>query len=781
MTRLHPEAAAALRAAIEDAGGNEVFLVGEVEGGRVVRVEVHARGTEDAVLALRGRARPGQVVIHNHPSGELRPSGADLALAGQFGEDGVGFVIVDNEATRSFWVVEPKAKRRVGVDPATVRGFFEEALPGILPGWEPRPGQVDMALRVAVALDEGGVVVLEAGTGTGKSLAYLVPAALWAMANEDRVMVSTYTRTLQAQLLADDLPLVTRALGPALKVALLKGRNNYLCRRRLEGALAESEDEPDLLRLRDWVASTPTGDVADAGFDLPEELWERVESDADQTLRARCPHFNRCFYYEARRALAGAHVGVVNHALLLADLALKQDSGGVGVLPAFSRVVLDEGHHLEEAATSAGAVRVSARAVSRAVGPLLARSGRPGALERLGGRYPGVRRAAGEAEGAVTQARDHARRAFAALEVGVTEPARVRGPAPQAPVLHPLIEDLEDAAGRLGVVEAALEGERVPPAEAQPVLDLGRSRRRLVAAAGAARAFLEEDADHVRYLDPAPGGLGLSRAPIHVGPFVQRTLRDGLESAVLTSATLSVHHRFEHYLERVGLEGAATETWPSPFDYARHAILGLPRDLPAPDQPGFAEAAADAITDAVLASRGGAFVLCTSHAAVRELSARVEPTVGNRHALLVQGRASRGRLLERFRGDPHAVLFGTDSFWEGVSVRGDGLRLVLIPRLPFRVPTEPVAEARYERLRAEGKDPFRAFALPQAVLRLRQGFGRLIRSSTDRGAVLILDRRLHEMWYGRVFLASMPPARRLTGPLRAVITELRAFYAGILA
>lgn len=777
MTRLAPDAALAVRAAIEDAGGNEVFLVGDVEGRTVVRVEVHARGTEDAVLALRGRARPGQVVIHNHPSGELRPSGPDLELAGRFGEDGVGFVIVDNLAERSFWVVEPKARRRVAVDPDDVRRFFGEDLPRVMPGWEARPGQVDMALRIAAAFDEGGVVVLEAGTGTGKSLAYLVPAALWAMANEDRVIVSTYTRTLQAQLLRDDLPLVTRTLGPHLRVALLKGRNNYLCRRRMELAAQESPEDADLARLAAWASTSATGDVGDAGFDVPDEAWDRVESDADQTLRARCPHFNRCFYYEARRAMAAAHVGVVNHALLLADLALKQDTGGTGILPAFGRVVIDEGHHLEEAATAAGEARVSARTVSRAVGPLLARGARPGALDRLARRFAAVRGLVPEAEGAAAQARDHARLVFAELEEGVHEPVRVRGVAPQASRLQPLVEDLEAAAARLGAIEAALEGERVAPAEAQPLLDLGRARRRLVAAAGAARDFVGESADHVRWLDPSPGGLGLARAPIDVGPFVRRTVRDGLEAAVLTSATLTVNGRFDHFLGRVGLEGAAVGEWPSPFDYARHAILALPRDLVAPDAAGFAEAAAAAIAEAVRASRGGAFVLCTSHAAVRDLSARVEAALGGRHALLVQGRTARARLLDRFRADPHSVLFGTDSFWEGVSVRGEGLRLVVIPRLPFRVPTEPVAEARYERLKVEGKDPFRAYALPQAVLKLRQGFGRLIRSTTDRGAVVILDRRLHEMWYGRVFLASMPPARRLVGPTRVVMGELRTFFS----
>lgn len=775
--RLHPDAARALRDAIADADGNEVFAIGEVEGGRVVRVEVHARGTDDQVLALSSRPRPGQVVLHNHPSGVLLPSPADLHLASAFGEDGVGFVIVDNGVSRANWVVEPHARRAVPVDPTAVERFFTVELPRVLPGWEPRPGQVDMALRVAAALDEGGVVVLEAGTGTGKSLAYLVPAALWALANEGRVVVSTYTRTLQGQLVADDLPVLARVLGTGFRSAVLKGRGNYLCRRKLGLAVEEAPDDEAVARVAAWAGTSATGDVADAGFDIDDDLWERVESDTDQTLRARCPHFNACFYYQARRAVAAAHVAVVNHALLLSDLSVKAANDGVGILPRFDRVVLDEAHHLEEAATAVGAVRLSARSVARAAGPLLPRGRRPGALDRVGRRFPAAGARVGEAADAVALARDHARLGFEALGEGVLEAVRVRGEAPHAAFLGELADDLDRVAARLGAIEAALDGEPIPPGDMQPVLDLGRARRRFADAAGAARAFLADTPEQVRYLDPGAAGVAVARAPVDIGPFVRKTLGEGTHTTVLTSATLAVHGRIDHYLGRVGLEGAAFAQFPSPFDYARQAILATPRDICPPDAPAFHDEAAAVIADAIEQSRGGAFVLCTSHAAVRELSRRVEARLGGRFAFLVQGRGPKGRLLDRFREDRGSVLFGTDSFWEGVSVRGEALRLVVIPRLPFRVPTEPVAEARYERLRDQGLDPFRAYALPQAVLRLRQGFGRLIRSASDRGVVLLLDRRLHEMWYGRVFLASLPPARRLVGPSRAVIAELGRFYA----
>lgn len=757
-----------MRRAIAEVGGDEVFAVGSLDSkGRVAQIEVHARGTADAVLALRSRPRAGQVVIHNHPSGELRPSEPDIGLAGDFGEDGVGFVIVDNRLSAARWVVEPHAKKVVPVDPAAIRHIFEEALPAAFAGWEPRPGQIDMALQVASTLDGGGVTVLEAGTGTGKSLAYLVPSVLWALQNDGRVVVSTYTRTLQGQLVAEDLPALAKVLQ--FKSALLKGRNNYLCKRKLELA----GTEPAIRRIRDWAAASQTGDQADLGFDVDDEAWELVESDTDQTLRARCEHFNSCFYYQARRRAAAAHLIVANHALLLTDLQIKSQ-GATGILPDVDRVVMDEAHHLEQAATSVGACRLSAYGLARAVGPLISRGRRPGALERIVAAFPAAAPVALDALDASSTVRELGGFWFEGHEV--KNPTRLTGPPPESEALASLARDLERAAARLGAVENALGEAEIKPTEAQPLLDVGRARRRLEEAASAAREILGENPERVRWLEPGSRGVAAVHAPLDIGAFLHKHLAEDRHAAVLTSATLAVNGSFEHWLGRVGLPEARTATFPSPFRYREQAVLGLPRDLPKPDDPSWNEAIAEALVKLLRASRGGAFVLCTSYAAVEELGGRVEAALGKEHAVLRQGRGAKGRLLDHFRRDRGAILFGTDSFWEGVSVRGDGLRLVVIPRLPFRVPTEPVSQARHERLVAQGLDPFRAWSLPEAVLKLRQGFGRLIRSGSDRGAVVILDRRLHEMWYGRIFLASLPDATRIVGPSRAVVERLESFY-----
>lgn len=766
--RFSADAAAAMRAAIAEAEGAEVFAVGSVEGGSVVAIEVHARGTEDAVLALRSRPRAGQVVVHNHPSGVLRPSEADLHLAGPFGEDGIGFVIVDNAVTASTWVVEPAARITRAIDRDELVRVFAEVLPAASPGWEARPGQVEMALAVADTLDGGGVAALEAGTGTGKSLAYLVPAALWARANEGKVVVSTHTKNLQAQLASEDLPALARALD--VRFAVLEGRTNYVCKRKLLAA----EGGETIERARAWAATTATGKIAELDMAVDDELRDAIESDADQTLRARCPHFNTCFYYQARRTAAAAHVVVVNHALLFRDVALK--AVGARLLPDFDRVILDEAHHLEQAATGAADCRASEIGIARALAPLVARRGRPGALERVSELADAAAGAAIEAAAEVPRVRAAARDAFAVLGGGVDNPLRIVGPPPHEPVYAALVEGIRALAARLGAVLAGLEGVKIPAAKMQPVLDVGRAKRRLEEAATALSGMRDVDADWVRWLDPGARGVAAVRAPLDVAPMVRAALHDGMEAAVLASATLAVAGDMRPVLGRVGLADAATRVFPSPFDFSSAVLLALPKDLPAPDQDGWWEQVIEATRAAIEASGGGAFVLCTSHEAVRRIGDALHAALGNRHAILRQGGIARERLLERFRADRGAVLVGTDSFWEGVSVKGEGLRLVVIPRLPFRVPTEPVAEARYQRIEARGGDPFRQWALPGAVLKLRQGFGRLVRSTSDRGVVMILDRRVHEAWYGRVFLSALPPATRAVGPSRAVLERVRAFF-----
>ncbi len=792
--RFREAAAATLREAITQAGGIEVFAIGEVDGeGLVSALTIHCRGNAQATPALLTRPRAGQVVIHNHPSGVMQASEADLHLASRYGDEGVGVVIVDNPVARDLWVVEPHRPVALPVDSDRLDRLFEEDLRRVIPGHEVRPQQVEMARAVAGLLGEGGLLLAEAGTGTGKSLAYLAPAVLWALENDSKVVVSTYTRNLQSQILGADLPLL-RQSGLEFEVALLKGRGNYLCRRKLGLALEDPGDDGQALEaLEAWSRTSLEGSLQDYGEVVDTLVWDRVESHTDQTLRARCPHYNTCFYYQSRRQAAASHLLVVNHALLLADLWLKAD-GGDGLLPRYGRVIIDEGHHLADAATQAVSGRLGALAITRAIAPLLPRKKRRGVLQRIT-EGPGVDNAAVSQRCTVLtdvlrQLKEEVPPAFELIGDLLLEDApqaRITGQVEEsaawqtsAEAIRELCRSLGQAADRIEILEGELGEAKLPVAQLQLVLDLATARRRLQTHRELAGLMLEsERGGWCRWVEGKEGSASsalLQSAPVNVGPLLSRLLWDPLQAVVVTSATLAVSGRFDHYREIHGIEEAQEACYPSPFDYRRQAVLGLPKDLPRPGDEGYLQACAELGVKLVELTGGGAFVLCTSFEMVRWMAEALERAVGDRIPILVHGRSSREKLLSRFQRSQNAVLVGTDSFWEGVSVPGDGLRLVVIPRLPFRVPTHPVAQARYEFLKAQGRDPFLAWSLPEAVVKLRQGFGRLVRTQADRGAVVLLDRRIHDMRYGRVFLRSLPPAERYVGPSKRVLERLDQFY-----
>ncbi len=808
--RFTSDAARTLRRAIREAGGVEVFAIGQVENQRVNAVTVTCRGQEAAVPALLDRPRTGQVVIHNHPSGNLTPSDADMHLAGLYGDDGIGVVIVDSQVSRDNWVVEPHETRVKVVDPELVKHIFTAKMAQTIDGYEPRPGQLSMALQVARALSDDTPFVCEAGTGTGKSLGYLVPAALWALANDSTVVVSTHTKALQDQLCSSDLPKLLEA-GLEVRSAVLKGRNNYVCKRRLAIADDEDTDADDTARVEldavlEWEQITHDGTRADLPITVPHTLWERIESDSDLTLRVRCPHYATCHYYQARRAAAGAHIVVVNHALLLADLAIRE-LGGKGVLPKYHRVIIDEAHHLEDAATSAIGRRTSLTSLQRATAPLLDRRRRKGALTRLAeGEHqdpllsellqPILAKHLDTARARTHALRERAAESLAALAEGLLDvelhPRRLtralehdpRWLDDLEPHLHHLGDALDANANALQDLLELFDDVVLPETRMPPLLTLRRAMRRLSDHAGTTRAMLDDRSETARWVEAdrhRDGGIyaSLNQGPIHVAPSLKRILWDKLPGTAATSATLTVAKRFGHWKRRVGIDPEAAEDLvESPFEHASQAVLAIVRDMPEPNTADFLRETSAAVVAAVQASGGGAFVLCTSYDAVHAYTTALKQELPASWTIIHQSRgASRPDLLRRFRDAGNAVLVGTDSFWEGVDVRGDALRLVIVPRLPFRVPTDPLHQARHERIAANGGDPFKAYTLPEAIIKLKQGYGRLIRSQTDRGVVLLLDRRLHGRSYGRIMLSSLPPARRVNAPWRRVHDELQRFFA----
>ena len=631
------------------------------------------------------------------------------------------------------------------------------ALSRVLPGYEPRPPQMAMAARVEDALAHGRALLVEAGTGTGKTLAYLLPAARSGL----KVVVSTATKTLQEQLADKDVPML-RALGVDAKVAFLKGRQNYLCLLRFERFLrnptfAVREEAAVFDGIAAWAETTETGDRAELS-ELPENLasWRDLSASADQCIGTKCAHYDRCFVFRMRRHAAEADVVVVNHHLFFADLALRTSSAGdagAAVLPRYDAVVFDEAHAVEEVATEHFGAQLS----SFRVGEL----GRD-ALKSLAA-HPSRVEAAGVAARLMRDGRDFF---DVALESGREGrwpllPGALRPAEAERSKLAELVRALGAAVSGSGDEELALIERRCLALGAD--LDLfSASERR---------------PDLIHWAESRGGHLFLHASPIDVAGLLQDRLYDRIGPVVFTSATLAVAGQLEYFARRIGLSDDSgplfpleSHVLPSPFDYESNAALYLPREMPDPQDAGFPEAVAGELRQLLPITSGRAFVLFTSLRNMRAVHALLADELP--WQVLLQGEAPKAQLLKRFRDRP-SVLFASQSFWEGVDVPGDALSLVVIDKLPFASPGEPIVAARIERLRAEGQDAFYGYQLPQAALALKQGFGRLIRSATDRGIVAVLDARMTRKGYGRLFIESLPRCRILRSPAQAA-----AFWTG---
>ena len=824
--RLTAETRSTLRAEIERAGGREVCFLASVDEERVVRdPRAVARGNFAAVLVAAKDAAHGSVMIHNHPSGGLEPSDADMRVAGQLYEQGLGTAIVDNRAESLYVVVEPPAPRaRVELDGEELDGILAPggALSRRYGRYEDRPGQREMLAAVARRFNEGGIGLVEAGTGTGKSLAYLLPAARWAQENGERTVVSTNTINLQEQLSGKDLPLVQRLVGD-VNWALVKGRGNYVSIRRAllalesQTSLFEEDRSAELEELLEWIGTTEDGSLSDLSFSPAAETWDEVRSDPDICLRARCPHFQRCFYQTARRRAASAELLVVNHHLLFTDLAVRRATNNYtqsAVLPAYKHVVLDEAHNVEDAATSHLGVEVTRRGLFRTLArldrqgrgiltalheALGSEDGGPALRERMENRVrPALSRARAEIERLLERLEPLAPPGAGALRLGPSGQGEPADDEEVAERLRGVLSTLGRLERELAELRARMElSEELAEALEGRILDLRSVERRLASAGHGLRLVLapgDEAASFVRWMESRGRGrranLVLAAAPIELGPLLRESLFTRADTALLTSATLTTRRGFQFLRGRMGIReselGEADEDIevderivPSPFDFARQALLAVPTDLPSADgrDPAIHDATVRVLARMGELAGGGLFVLFTSYSALRSVARGArELGLDAEWPVFVQGEGDRHRMLEDFVRAGDGILLGTASFWEGVDVPGDPLRGLLIQKLPFRVPTEPITQARMEALERRGVDPFRHFMLPQAALRLKQGFGRLIRSRTDRGAVVLLDKRILTKRYGRYLRDSLPPVPLVKGPWRDVDRRLEAFY-----
>jgi ATP-dependent DNA helicase DinG len=834
--RILEESRAVIAEEIGSAGGNEVFFLGQLDEESLVRrVEVLARGNSGAVPAAAAIAQAGDVVIHNHPNGVLVPSGADLEVASHLGSQGIGFYIVDNDCTRVYAVVEPHSapERPDPLDPEEVAALFDPGGPlaRTHPNYEERPAQGQMASDVAGVLESNAVGIQEAGTGTGKSLAYLVPAALWALRGNRRVVVATRTINLQEQILDQDLPILEDALGVPIKAALIKGRGNYCCLRKrdlLEGeggnTLLELDDLKEIQQLLTWSRATADGTLSDLPFVPADANWSLFRAESDSCTRARCSHFSECFFYRARLEAASAQLLLANHHILFADLSLREGGHeGAAIMPRYEAVILDEAHNVEDVAVSYFDASLSRRGLMAHLGRLMNRRN----PER--GLAPFLRKRIANLKGLGRKGREdlvelvrkltdeigQARNSLDTLFEDIGEdlvgwlegeksnsrfqipdsrsgskaenqtssgtggggeyrwriPLERRNELPWQGIQDLLKEMVSNIGSVLAPLRKVNSRIRELVDEGSDDFehvwgDLAAAFSRLDAASQFLKRVLEgekpEEVFWVQVRDRAGRRqVGLHLTPLDVAPILEQMLFSQVGPVVMTSATLTVSGSFDFFDRQLGIADLSDReirhwTYPTPFDLSKQMRLAVLDSLPDPGSYGFADGLSSSVRDLVLSAGGGTLVLFTSYRTLSSVheNCREQLDEAGIH-IMRQGEAQRSVLLERFRSDPDSVLFATDSFWEGVDVVGTSLRLVILARLPFPVPTDPINEARSQVLIQQGREPFFEDSVPRAVIRFRQGVGRLIRHRYDRGYVVICDGRVVRRSYGRIFLSSV--------------------------
>jgi ATP-dependent DNA helicase DinG len=622
------------------------------------------------------------------------------------------------------------------------------------PDYEFRPGQIQMAEAVLRAFEERRHLLVEAGTGTGKTLAYLVPAIAAATARGERVIISTGTKNLQEQLMEKDIPFLQRVLPKKFTAAYMKGRNNYACLQRIKRAenapvLDGLDDVDHFEEVRHWARDSQTGDRAEL-IQLPENLsfWRHIDARSEICVGQKCPDYDPCFITRMRQRAQDADIVIVNHHLFFADLALRGGEYGQ-VLPDYGAVIFDEAHAIEDVAAEYFGHQVSSYQVEDLLRDMnllpvtdvdankeLTRAG--GRVARFAERFwQGFQEARGE-EGRApvlpgTFARKNARGEVEATALG---------------------DSYLSLDGALNRMETTLDALREQPPEVENLVRRIREVR-----FGLEFIVAGDDKRYVYWMERRGRGLFLRASPIDVSTLLQDKLFERVETVVMTSATLASAGNFTFARERLGLNDDKTDELvaPSSYDYQNQSVLYLPPRMPVPSSPQWAEAAAAEVVRILEVTRGRAFVLSTSLSGMRSLYERVAPQVD--FPCLMQGTASKTGLLDRFRTTPNAVLFATSSFWQGVDVRGDALSCVIIDKLPFAVPSDPIVAARQRFIEDAGGSSFYEYSVPQAIISLKQGLGRLIRSATDRGVLSVLDPRLRTQAYGRQFIKSLPPCR----------------------
>ncbi len=759
---------------------------------------------------LGGVCDAGDFVVSVHRSRAV-PSEDDLSVSSECVESGRGFIVTDEKFSDVNVVVSPRARKSAEkIDENEAAFFLSDGGPlsKMYDSYEERAGQIQLVMKIASAFNEDSIGVFEAGTGVGKSFAYLVPAMLWAHRNGERVVISTGTINLQQQLIEKDIPLAEKIVGCSVKAVLVKGRQNYICLRRLSDVADDrglfSDDEEAFEGIMRWSKVTKSGSRSDLPFQPPEGLWQRVNSESDACMGMRCRFYSKCFVMKMKRDASDAGILVVNHHLLFADIASRRDGTGFdvpAVLPPYKRLVLDEAHGIEGAATSFFSESLSRFKLIKQLNILFKRrkAGATGLLYSLC--------ALSESEDASAEIEaeiEAAKNAVFALEEGADAflsgegAVRVRGDneprfAPVVSLVGALRVSLVNIIASLrNVVDGIPDDDRNESAvwEAQTVV------RRLEAIVSVCGNFSEwrshpESVFWIQRLRLPPsfaGGDGkdiyfqFMQTPLDIAPLMENGVFSPLGTVVCTSATLGIEGRFDYWEKRCGVglidpSRVSRGVFPSPFPYERNMVFAVPSDAPFPDRTEEFQSFVDsAVASLIKCALGRTLVLFTSYDMLRRTYNAVHEEIADAGiTILRQGDDDRFRLMTRFRTETSSVLFATDSFWEGVDVPGDSLSQVVIVKLPFGVPSDPVFSARAELIQNAGGNSFMELSVPDAVIKFRQGFGRLVRRCDDKGAVVVLDRRIIEKRYGSLFLSSIPRTKRVYEPLHSLVGSIKPY------
>ena len=834
---ISPECIEFIRLSIQEADGNEVFFIGKTNDLQVVeQVSVIARGNDFAVPVVRDVASKSDVIIHNHPSGGLKPSHNDLSIAHDLAGDEVANYIVNNEVDDIYVVIEPFDKQeKVDIDE---QAMSETLSPGgivstKLQGYEHRPQQLAMIKKVSEAFNDQKIAIIEAGTGVGKSLAYLIPAIHWAKQNNERCLVSTNTINLQEQLIKKDIPFLKKALGIEFESVLVKGRGNYICMRKIQALdtgqqdMLEDQIKDEIQLIIKWSKVTKSGDKSDLNFIPRRAVWEEVCSESDNCLRSRCEFFQKCFVTRARRQANKAHILVANHHLLFADLAVQATGANVAVLPKYDHIVFDEAHNIEDVATDYFGAGITRTGIARIIRRLHAQienkttgylnifvkklnfaytkhrlENLKTAIDRIDmeliPRCDVILQFNDEVMTTLGEfVRDYDKNGQNEAKVRINSNFRKTTGwkshiVPQfknfIDLLNRFCSDLSLVLDKVEFAAIKLEKEII-----YTLVDLHSQRNRIKGVIDVIeQIILKDDQKNVRWIEvqkrrTTKDIVRLRIAPLEIAESMNELVYNNYKTMIMTSATLAIaaqqgKSEFSYLARQLGLHlversRVLTAKIPALFDYKKQAIIAIPRDVPNPNSPEFSEIISEAIFEAVKISRGRAFILFTSYGLLNKVFDALESRLSKIGIIsLKQGMQNRHELLEQFKKDKTSVLFGTDSFWQGVDVEGEALENVIITKLPFKVPSDPIVEARVEAIELQGGNAFMEYSVPQAVIKLKQGFGRLIRKKTDRGSVFIFDKRIIEKFYGRIFLQSLPESNIVQGQVKDVLEQVTEFF-----